>query len=239
MPPDSNDYSAVLVMRGFAGLKADVVRTVAHLRADGQLATATEIGGAFDELTARLQLISAEIAELAHRAILEEEQRSRVRPDTGGDGGPRMEDFLGESAPLTEIPGTVVINDERVLEENVPWWWTNEEGYSGHIGRVVRGFFFDAGFTGPSRPDPSRFREHPLFMTGSDQLDTFGGGGGARGGVGGRMEIHNPIPRREFVLHGYEAAKTEWHRQVSDAKARFDARVRHASVLARQRPVVP
>jgi hypothetical protein len=229
MPPDPNDYSAVLVMRGYAGLKADVLRVTAKLEADGQLLAAREISAAFVELTEELHVISADVAKRAHQAILDHEQQSRVRPDTQGGGpGGRLEDFIGESSAFPEVPGTVLINDESVLRDNVPWWWTNEEGYSGFIGRKISGRFFDAGWTGASRPSQDQIREHPLFRGAMRPP-----GSNLKGAV-----IKNPIPAREFVLEGYKEAEVEWHAAVRAARSRFDQRVRKASVLARQ-PRVP
>jgi hypothetical protein len=110
----------------------------------------------------------------------------------------------------------------------VPWWWTNEQGYSGHIGRVVHGFFYEQGFTGRSRPDPSSFREHPLFRAegpqkrrGHRQDDHSPPRKGSKGQRPG-MLIKNPIPRREFVLRGYKRAEVVWHERLARAKARFN-----------------
>lgn len=228
MPPDPNDYSAVLVMRGYAALKADVLRVTTKLDADGQLLASREIGAAFVELTEELHVIATETARTAHQAILDKEQESRVRPDTEGGGGPRMEDFIGESTAFPEVPGTVLINDEALLEKNVPWWWTSEEGYSGFVGRKISGRFFDAGWTGASRPSQDAIREHPLFR-GSMKPP----GSNAKGAV-----IKNAIPQREFVLRGYREAEDTWHGAVRAARHRFDQRVRKASALARQ-PRVP
>lgn len=224
--PDPSDYSAVLVMKGYAGLRGDVLRVSAKLESDGQLLAAREIRAAMIELTEELTFIARDVAQLAEQEILEEEQLSRVRPDTQGDGGPRLEDYVGESSPFPEVPGTVLVNNEALLEQNVSWWWTNEEGYSGFVGKKLQGYFFDAGWTGKSRPSIDRSGEHPLFrgrMT----------GGKAKGAV-----IRNPIPARRFVEHGLATAEAEWHGLVQAARARFDVRVQRASLLARQ-PGVP
>jgi hypothetical protein len=165
------------------------------------------------------------VAAAGEKAVKEAEVASRKRPDTQGGGGPRLGDFLGISAPLTSVPGSVGVNFMPALDANVSWWWTQEQGYSGHVGREIRGFFFDAGFTSPSRPDPAQFRVHPLFASRSDQLADFGAGLGKRGGVGGKGTIKNPIEPRRFVEHGGQQVLGMWHRMIQAAESRFVAEI--------------
>lgn len=207
------DYSAVFATVGLARLEEEAIRLSAELDADGAPAQASLVRQAFVRLLEELKTIARTTAGQAELFIKEAQLSTRVRPDTGGGGGPRLGDFVGESHPLPGVEGSVGINDERVLEDNVPWWWTNEEGYSGHVGRQVTGLFFDSGFTSPSRPDPGRFREHPLFAVGK--------GIGKQGGKGTRMTIQNPIPERRFVRDGMQRAETEWHAAIRTARTRF------------------
>lgn len=229
-----DDYSALLVTKHLADLEREVTETVQLLEADGTAATAAVLRDAYRVLVAELDRIAVEIAAKAEQYILEAESGSRLRPNPTGTQDPRLEDFLGRSAPLPAVNGSVGINDESVLYDNVSWWWTQEEGYSGHVGRQIVGFFFASGYSDPSAPDPARSREHPLFVPGSAQKAAYsalgfdGGGGGARGGAGRRMTIENPIPARHFVRDGAERAATEWHARVRAARQRFTVAVTKA-----------
>lgn len=231
-----DDYSALLVTQHLADLEEQVTATVKVLEADGAVATASVIRKAYRRLIAELDVIAREIAQRAQQYIIEAESHSRLRPNPTGDVEPQLEDYLGRSAPLPAVNGSVGINDESVLYNNVDWWWTQEEGYAGHVGRQVVGFFFESGFSNPAAPDPSRFREHPLFMPGRAQRSAyadlgFDGGAGSRGGSGRRMTIENPIPARHFVRDGVQKAEAEWHVRVQRAKGHFDAAVTKALVL--------
>jgi hypothetical protein len=204
---DPDAYSGILATFDLPELRDAVYQAAVLFEADLKPQLASRARRAFISLVQELDRIAVDIARLARHEIVQEEVQSRVRPDTGGGGGPRLEDFLGESHPLPTLPGSVGINFEPVLEDNVPWWWTNEEGYDGLIGHEVRGFFFDSGFTAASAPNPDQFREHPLFRP---------------GGRGPKMTVQDPIPERRFVQRGYESATAAWHARVAAARDRFD-----------------
>lgn len=200
-------YSGLLDTYDLPELRDAVFAAAALFEADLKPQLASRARRAFINLVNELERIAVDIAKAAQHEIVQNEVQSRVRPDTGGDGGPRLEDYLGVSSPLPTLPGSVGINDEWILDDNVPWWWTNEIGYDGLIGHEVKGFFFDSGFSSASVPNPDQSREHPLFRP---------------GGSGPTMTIQNPIPERRFVEHGYEAAKVAWHSRIASARARFD-----------------
>lgn len=242
---DPGSYSALLVTQGYADLQAVFITTHDMLEAAGYPNLAQLLRRAFLAFRDDMSRIAKEIAVKATAYIKEEEATSRVRPDTNGDGGKRLEDFVGESAPLRAVPGSVGLNFEPILYDEVPWWWTNEEGYSGHIGRVVHGFFYDAGFTSASRPDVGSFREHPLFRAEGPQRDTNSFGpdhdrqSPSKGLKGERpgMRIENPIPQREFVRRGVARAEIEWHAAFAVAKGRFDKEMdRITSLISAPRP---
>lgn len=249
MPSQNPDeYSALLVTEGFADLSERFLILHDKLEASGYVALAQLLRRAYLRLRADVERIAKEIAVKATQYIKEEEATSRVRPDTGGDAsGKRLEDYVGESVPLTAVPGTVGVNFEPLLYDNVPWWWTNEEGYSGHVGRVVHGFFYDSGYTGASRPDPGQFREHPLFRAEGPQREdnSFGPDHdrqAPRKGLKGErpgMKIENPILPREFVLRGYQRAEVEWHAAMRVAKANFDKELDRIISLVGIAPPVP
>lgn len=231
------DYTGLLVTEDYAGAAQSFIRVYDMLEAAGYPVLASELRRAWVTFTDEVKTVARNIAAVAAAGIVTEERKSRVRPDTNGDGGRRMEDFLGISAPLDAVPGSVGINYEPALAANVPWWWTNEEGYSGHVGRVVHGLFYDAGYTGASAPNPGLSQQHPLFRAEGPQRDSNAYGPGhdfqapTSGGKGTRpgMLIKNPIPARHFVEKGYTEAETKWHAEMARAKARFDSSVARIS----------
>jgi hypothetical protein len=214
---DPNDYTATLFARGYLPLKREVMRLVTKWRADpDRRGQAAFLEGEWRRFERRLLDVARRTAQEAEQEIKLEEEASRVRDDTGGGGGPRLNDHLGQSTPVFELPGSVLINDERALDEaGVDWWWTNEEGYSGHIGREIRGVFMPGG----ARPDPSRFREHPLFQP------------MAKGPKG---EIKNPIPERRFVQSGYNQVRGDWHAEIQAAEQTFIDALRRAQLSVQQ-----
>lgn len=208
MAGDPADYSGILVTEDLNELRDLVFQAAILFEADLKPQLASRARQAFIALVNDLEAIAVDIAKYAQEEILNAEAHSRVRPDTeGADGSPRLEDYLGESEPLGTLPGSVGINDEQILDDNVPWWWEHEEGYSGLVGHEVVGFFFDSGFTSASRPSQDQFREHPIFRP---------------AGRGPVMTVDRPIPERRFVQHGYQAAEVAWHTRVAAARARFD-----------------
>lgn len=206
-------YSQVLATVGLARVETEALALAGVLAADGAEAQASQVRRAYLDLLEELKLIAVRIAALATDEIKHAEASSRVRPDTGGAGGARLGDWVGQSDPLIEVEGSVGINDEDPLYHNVSWWWTNEEGYSGHIGRTIQGLFEPGG----SAPSGALFRVHPLF---------------APAGRGPKGVIKNPIPARHFVRDGARAAEAKWHGEVRAAKRKFLARCDKAVVAA-------
>jgi hypothetical protein len=204
MAGSPNDYSMVFTTRGLAALEKEAIRLAVELEADGAPAQASLVRRAFIDLLAELRGIATTIAQLAHTEIQDEELATRVRPAPTGDH-PSLQDFIGESHPLTGIEGAVGVNYEPALAQaGLYWWELHEEGSSVHVGREVRGFFQP----GNARPSGAEFRVHPLF---------------APVGRGPKMTIQNPIPERAFVRHGAAVAEAEWHGMIRAAKGRFTA----------------
>ena len=202
---DASKYSVVLPTIGLAGLEQEAIRLSRTLDADGTPAQASLVRQAMMRLLRELEEIARKTAVLAEQSIKDAELSSRVRPSTGSSG---LNTYVGESHPLPTVEGSVGINYEPTLYAHVSWWWTNEEGYSGNLGMKFIGAFGDAGFSSPAKPDPSRFREHPLLRVG-------------KGPGTGKGTIQNPIPAREFVKDGAVIAEAAWHAQIRAAKARF------------------
>jgi hypothetical protein len=231
--PPYGDYSVVLPIRGFARLAEAAMNAELRLKRQGRHDDALKVRAAYREYLDDLRKVATRVAAYAQTAIRQEEASSRVRPDTGGDGGPRLQTALGLSRPIPQLPGSVAINDENALRAaGAGWWWTNEFGYSGHIGRVVHGFFYDVGFKGRSRPGAEPSRTHPLFRPEGFQRPS--GYRQAKGGVAfhrqsrkqpkGRrpgMLIQEPIPARRFLLRGWQRAERLWHREVERERQAF------------------
>lgn len=209
------DYSAVLATVGLANLEEQAINLSAVLEADGAVAQASLVRQAFLKLLEELRVIAKLTAEHARQAIVKEEEASRVRADTQGAGGPRLEDFIGKSDVLPGVEGSVGINDEHYLEFDTPvyWWVLHEEGSDVHVGRQIIGFFEP----GKSNPSQQEFRNHPIFTP-------------SRSGKKGL--IRNPIPERRFVEHGAQIAETEWHARIRAAKSKFTAECARAVASA-------
>lgn len=205
--PGVSDYTVVFSTSGLADLERQAIRLSTTLDADGAPAQASLVRKAYFDLLAELRAIARDISLEAEREIKDAEQATRVRPDTGGGGGPRLNDFVGESHPLFGVEGAVGVNYEPILDANVPWWPTNEFGSDARVGDVVKGYFFEAGRGQGFKPAQSRFRQEPLF--------------GATGAVGPEMHIKRPIPDRRFVKRGAERAEHTWHGLVRASRARF------------------
>lgn len=203
---DPASYSVVLPTIGLAALEREALALAATLDADGTPAQASIVRQAFIRLLDELNTIARATAASAEKSIKEHEINSRVRPDSGQT--PSLNDFVGVSHPLPGVEGSVGINYEPLLYANVPWWWTNEEGYSGNVGRKFIGAYYESGFTSPSKPSPSEDRQHPLLRIG-------------KGPGTGKGTIRNPIPARRFVEDGAAEAEVGWHSAIRAAKSRF------------------
>jgi hypothetical protein len=183
-----------------------------------------------DRLLEEYGVLRDAMLELAIRASLfatEELKRSehdtRVRPDTQGDGGPRLEDFLEAKpvGPQNLVPGSIGVANEDLLDANVPWWITNEIGNSTNVGRILYGFFYGADDEAP--PDMTQFRVHPLFAPGWSP-------------VSGRGIISNPIPARRFIARAVPKIDSYWKQNFRAAKDRFDGEMGRIIALARLPP---
>lgn len=203
---DPGSYSVVLPTIGLAALEREALRLAATLDADGTPAQASIVRQAFIRLLDELNDIARVTSAAAEKSIKEHEIDSRVRPDSGMS--PSLNDFVGVSHPLPGVEGSVGINYEPILYANVPWWWTNEEGYSGNVGRKFIGAYYDSGFSSPSKPSPSEDRQHPLLRIG-------------KGPGTGKGTIRNPIPARRFVEEGAAQAEVGWHAAIQASKRRF------------------
>lgn len=201
------EFSAILYVHELPQLDEMAYRLQALCDADGCPAQAGQIRRAYIALLTELERGAILLADEATKLTVEMELQTRVRPSPSGSDGPHMADhFISE--PISALPGSVGVNNEDVLNQEVPWWITNEQGSSANVGREEPGWFFGPGFSGPSRPDPTQSRVHPLF---------------APSASGPPMTIKNPIPARRFVERAYLAIAPQWHDFVRAARHKLEA----------------
>jgi hypothetical protein len=204
-------------VRGWPELQIALNELEIRLRRFGRPDAAIILVNASRRLREELLTLEREMAVFATEELRKMERATRVRPDTQGGGGPRLGDSL-VAEPLGEplLPGSVLVADTDLLDQNVPWWVTNEEGSSARVGGTIYGVFYDSGGFGP--PDPSEFRVHPLF-----EAEPVGAPGAGRG------VISNPIPERRFVKRAIlEVIAPEWQRRFRTIKAAFDLEMERA-----------
>jgi hypothetical protein len=212
-PGAADVYSIIFRVEGLGKLYTSTAALALDLQRKGYPTYAQLVNKALRSLEVDLRVVAHNISLAAQRAIVDAEESSRVRPDTHGEGGPRLQEYIGRSDPLPAVPGSVGINNEEFLANSpVHWWWTQEEGYTGHKGREVKGFFHDPGFTNMSAPSPFKSGQHPLFTP--------------TGGSGRTMHIEEAIVERRFVLRGSSDVADDWHRGVRSARERFDREIR-------------
>lgn len=200
------NYSFYYFVEELPEMRAAAYRVETRLRARGDPIAADAIKAAYTRLVVELELLSEQVAIRGTEILREHERNSRVRPDTLGGGGPRLGDSL-EADPLSALlPGSVGLANEDLLDHNVPWWSTNEEGSSARVGHVLYGVFNP----GESSPSHLSSREHPLFQPQS------GSGSGL---------IRNPIPARRFVEHSIADVEVLWLTRFERVKAQFSGEV--------------
>lgn len=214
-------YAYYELVQEWPELAVAVNQLESRLRAAGHVAASDILVRSFAEFRRELVALGRKSAAFASEELRRTERKTRVRPDTQGQGGPRLESFL-VAEPLNEglIPGSIGVANEDVLDAHVPWWITNEIGSSARVGGRLFGLFY--GGEGDAPPDPTAFREHPLFAPTP-----------ARGG-GGPGVIENPIPARRFIEKSIPAINAEWKMLFEASKARMGAAIDRALSEARQ-----
>lgn len=183
-------------------LESRLRRKAAHAAADRLLKAVAVLNRELEELAIRAAVRATEL-------LRESERKTRVRPDTQGAGGARLETSLvAEPVGQGVLPGSIGVADEDLLDRDVPWWITNEEGSSALVGRTLFGTFSGGG-AGSAPPDATQSRQHALF--------TAGNGPSSGGGI-----IKNPIPARRFILKAIPEINAMWQAEFRQIKARFD-----------------
>lgn len=206
------DYASYCVVSKFPELQIAADRLETELRAEGRIVAADKVLLAYAALRDGLLALADRMAVRGTEILKRDEEGSRVRADTLGAGGPRLEDFL-RCDPLPVVPGSLGIANETVLDANVPWWVTNEIGNSTRVGQILFGAFFGPGQE-ESKPAAAERRVHPLFEP--------AGAGEFRGsGV-----IEHPIPARYFVRQAAHEIEAEWRAGFNALVQAYIAEVR-------------
>lgn len=131
------------------------------------------------------------VADATDAAVRERIQATQVRPDN--PSGPAMLTGINSRPlPYPDLPFFAVgqvdiglLNRAATSQgSGKPYWPSQEFGYTGNIGRVVRGAFMP----GNSAPSGADFRVHPIFQAGASPNKL--------------MRIQKPIEERAFLRSG-------------------------------------
>lgn len=197
----------------------DLEREDRALRAAGLPGVTTALDGlkrAHGEFGKGLDQVARRGAVTASTRIKEILGQTAKRDDTRIS--PHIRDRI-VSRPLGQIAGystgAVGIADEAVLDRGGGWYWRVQEFGSGTpevksittaaTGRILRGYFYDAGMRNPVAPDATLFGAHPLFRPGPPiQGEPY------RVGI-----VRREVEGRHFIKKGADAAEAEWRRNVA------------------------
>jgi hypothetical protein len=219
--PEEEKFSGHCYVQDWAKLIIAANEYEKRLRLQGRNDAADMLLRAYGVFRDGLKLLAVKMAAWGTEELRKEEKSTRVRPDTMGDGGKRLEDYLVcEPIAVNMLPGTLGINDEEYLDNNVPWWITVEEGSTTRVGDRIFGLFFDAGWAGGTPPEPG-LNQHPLF---APTPYDYGGGPGT---------IQNPIEARNFVVKAGPAIEAEWLARYQVLYAEFRDRLAIVAVTYR------
>lgn len=212
-------YAYYEFVRDLPELTAATNQLEIRLRRDGHKLAADVLLKAYAALIKDLERVSVVVAAAATELLKESERKTRVRPDSQGLGGPRLEtSLIAEPVEIAVLPGSVGVANETKLDREVPWWSTNEEGSSARVGGRIFGTFGGAGGAG-APPDASQFRQHPVFEPG-------------RGPNAGLGIIQRPIPARRFILKAIPEIDKVWHHEFRAARTRFDNELSRVQSMA-------
>lgn len=173
---------------------------------DAWLMVGQKVAKVQTEFAGTVNRIAQATAVEADRLMKMDLKAKIVRPPTGNRPG--LEDSIVSVAPLGGQIATGLVEVALVdkLEGalgtgGAAYWRTQEFGYTGNVGRTIQGVFTGAGGSAP--PDPTLFRQHPVFMP----------------GAGGKGTIGRPIPAKHFLRDGSDAALVLYHAMLKDAVA--------------------
>jgi hypothetical protein len=210
-----DDYAFYLYVENLPEMRMATASLAARMRDTGNIVGARILEDAWEDMRVALLALEADTAAVASEILKDTERSTRVRPDSGGEGGPRLEDWLLAEPLGSTLTGSVGVANETILDKEVPWWTTNEEGSSARIGGrspALIGMFEP----GESEPAEELFRQHPIFEP--------RGKGEARGsGL-----IRNPIPARRFIQKSLPDITAYWKAAFEEIRAEFEGKLDEA-----------
>lgn len=190
-------YQRLNPPRGLAGGYVALLDAMDAYAARGMFAERERVRQALNRMWREYERVGIEGAVKADTLIRARIRTTAVRPPTSG----RLESGIISRPIPTTWPGAALgIADLDALDKTAinpryhaagPYWRTQEYGYSGHVGRVVPGYFQP----GQSRPSGAEFRLHPYF-------EQVGGGGNKAPRGTPAMVIGKPIQARHFLRDG-------------------------------------
>jgi hypothetical protein len=210
-----DDYAFYCYVDDLPELLAATNGLEVKMRESGNLVGADRVLRAYAALRAALVQLGDKTAAKATEILKEKEQSTRVRPDSLGEGGPRLGDYL-HADPLPILWGSVGVANETELDDGVPWWYTNEEGSSGRVGGQLFGVFNP----GEALASGAESRVHPIFEPWSGQ------------GPASASTIVNPIPARRFIEHSIPEIVELWRLDFELLKNVFMDEVTAAQTMA-------
>jgi hypothetical protein len=166
---------------------------------------------AYDQFNRDLETLAQRTAQQVDLEIQRQLARTAKRPDTRTK--PHIRDHIvSRPSRLAGIPtGWVGTADIDELDKVVnplspgygPYWRTQEEGYTGHVGRRIHGLFFGAGMSGGGEPPRAVYRggggPHPIFVASP---------------IGGPGVIQESIAPRRFIANGNKIVGVKWLAQL-------------------------
>lgn len=188
------------------------IKTIRDAQRRGLIATAdylTLLFGEYRDSMISLSLRTAEVADASIQAAIKSSAKRSEQTKPGG-----LLDRV-HSEPIRADAGLVGVGrlDGPDGMDNLAYWRAQEYGLEeGFVGRVLHGFFYDAGGANPTKPEHGR-GDQPYFAPDA------GGGFGT---------IRHPIQARHFMRDGTNTAAKFWLREQRRINTNFRRRLETA-----------
>lgn len=222
------EYWTIHSVLGVAGLYEQFLRVIAAaerndqwLRSHGfqpvNTITIQKLQWAFRDFQRELRSVSTATASRAQAQIITNIRKTQQRPDTLQR--PNLRDLIF-CRPLGAIGrfemGAVgvadvgILNSGAVSYKGYPYWEVQEKGSLHLAGKVLRGYFYAGGYSGPpSPPSMARRRQHPVFSPGPPL------GGEVPGLAFGLGVIRDNLPARNFIRDGAASSGAQYRADMA------------------------